>query len=93
MCVFTGALADSETNSTLTAEDLDLTEAQYDALVDESIGLNTTEGHVRAPNGHRVYAVSTWETVRTTHHCPIYTDLAGMPSAGGPHVTRVRITP
>lgn len=54
--LFNGTLNDSDTNETLTADDLGLTEEQYDALVEESIDCPQPEGHVRAPNGRRVYA-------------------------------------
>jgi hypothetical protein len=53
---FSGTLNDSNTNETLTADELELTEAEYDALVEESIDCSQAEGHVRAPNGRRVYA-------------------------------------
>ncbi len=54
--IYNGTLADSNTNQTVTADDLGITEEQYDAIVDESIDSGTEEGHVRAPNGRKVYA-------------------------------------
>lgn len=54
--IYTGALSDSDTNETVTAEDLGLTDSEYDTLVDASIDSGTAEGHVRAPGGRRVYA-------------------------------------
>ena len=51
-----GTLCDSTTNDTLTAEDLGLTDEQYDELVNESLDCGTAEGHVQAPNGRMVYA-------------------------------------
>jgi len=54
--IYNGTLADSNTNRTVTAEDLGITEEQYDTLVEESIDSGTAEGHVRATNGRKVYA-------------------------------------
>jgi hypothetical protein len=54
--IYARTLCDSNTNATLSAEDLGLTEEQYDAMVEESIDSKTAEGHVRAPNGRKVYA-------------------------------------
>ena len=48
-------LYDSETAESLTAEDLGITDEQYEATVLESTDCNQTEGHVRV-NGRRVYA-------------------------------------
>ena len=49
-------LYDSDTNERLNADDLKITGEQYLALIDESIECPQPEGHVRAPNGRRVYA-------------------------------------
>lgn len=49
-------LYDSDTNERLTADDLEITGEQYLDLIDESIDCPQPEGHVRAPNGRRVYA-------------------------------------
>jgi len=48
-------LYDSETSDSLTADDLGITDEQYDAAVQESVDCEQAEGHVRV-NGRRVYA-------------------------------------
>jgi hypothetical protein len=48
-------LHDSDTNETLTASDLGITDEQYEATVQESLDSYQDEGHVRVA-GHRVYA-------------------------------------
>jgi hypothetical protein len=55
---FSGALlVDSDTNQPVSADELGLSDEQYDALVNESIDSGTAEGHVRVPGGsRRVYA-------------------------------------
>jgi len=56
-------LYDSETNDYLTAEDLGLTDDEYDASIVESMNLPQAEGHIRVrgakcgDNGRRVYAI------------------------------------
>jgi len=54
--IYSGTLCDSETNKTLSANDLEITDEQYNELIDESIDADTPEGHVRSPNGRKVYA-------------------------------------
>jgi hypothetical protein len=54
--IYAGTLTDSETNDTVTAEDLGITETEYASLVDASIDSGTAEGHVRTSTGRRVYA-------------------------------------
>jgi hypothetical protein len=51
-------LLDSDTNETVSPEDLGITDAQYDAAIDESFACSESQqGHIRV-NGRRVYAQS-----------------------------------
>jgi hypothetical protein len=48
-------LYDSDTNDSLTAEDLGITDEQYEAAVAESVNCGQAEGHIRIGE-RRVYA-------------------------------------
>lgn len=48
-------LYDSDTNEVLSADDLGITNEQYEDALKESIGCGQAEGHIRV-NGRRVYA-------------------------------------
>ena len=49
-------LYNSDTTDRMTAKDLGVTAEEYRDLIRESKGCSQAEGHVRAPNGTRVYA-------------------------------------
>jgi hypothetical protein len=49
-------LYDSDTAEEVTAGELHITSAEYDALIVESMESSTAEGHVRTSTGRRVYA-------------------------------------
>ena len=49
-------LHDSDTSDTVTAEQLGITQDEYDALCEESQNSDQPEGHVRTSTGRRVYA-------------------------------------
>ena len=51
----THKLLDSDTNNSVTAEDLGCSETEYAAAIRKSLGCDQPEGHVRV-NGRRVYA-------------------------------------
>jgi hypothetical protein len=48
-------LYDSESGDALTAEDLGISQAEYDAAIAESLAAAEVEGHIRVA-GRRVYA-------------------------------------
>lgn len=49
-------LYDSDTNGALTAEDLEVTDEEYEELVRCSYAQGTAEGHIRLDSGRLVYA-------------------------------------
>jgi hypothetical protein len=50
------SLYDSDTAEYLTAEDLSITDDEYEALCSASAASSEAEGHVRTSTGRRVYA-------------------------------------